>query len=99
MNYVALFISGALLCNCIPHLSAGLQGSPFPTPFATPRGVGNSSPLVNFFWGTFNLVVGLAIASRFGITFGPNLDCLALAVGFIALGAYLSCHFGEVRRD
>lgn len=51
MKFVAFFLAGALLCNGIPHLSSGLTGSPFPTPFAKPRGVGASPPLVNFFWG------------------------------------------------
>jgi len=61
MNYVAVFFAGAILCNCIPHLTAGLQGVPFPTPFARPRGVGTSSPFANFLWGAFNLGAGLAI--------------------------------------
>ena len=64
MNYAATFLAGAFLCNCIPHLGAGLQGIPFPTPFAKPRGIGNSSPLVNFLWGVFNLCVGLYLLSR-----------------------------------
>jgi hypothetical protein len=48
MNSVALFFAGAFLCNSIPHLTKGLQGEPFPSPFAKPPGKGNSSPLVNF---------------------------------------------------
>ena len=58
MIYVALFFAGAFLCNAVPHLVAGLQGQPFPTPFARPRGIGNSPPVVNFLWGLFNLLVG-----------------------------------------
>jgi hypothetical protein len=97
MNYIALFFAGAFLCNCIPHLCAGLQGAPFPTPFAKPRGIGNSSPFVNFLWGAFNLCVGLAILSYCRIVAGPNLDCLAFAAGALATGTYLSHHFGKVR--
>jgi hypothetical protein len=63
MEYVCHFFAGAFLCNCIPHLVAGLQGAPFPTPFAKPRGVGNSSPPVNFLWGSFNLPAGVALLS------------------------------------
>jgi hypothetical protein len=99
MNYVALFFAGAFLCNCIPHLCAGLQGAPFPTPFAKPRGIGNSSSFVNFLWGAFNVCVGLTILSRHPIVVGLNLDCLASAAGALATGAYLSRHFGNVRRD
>jgi len=42
MSYAVIFFAGAFLCNCIPHLCAGLQGMPFPTPFAKPRGIGKS---------------------------------------------------------
>jgi hypothetical protein len=97
MNYAAVFFAGALLCNCIPHLSAGLQGRPFPTPFARPRGVGNSSPLVNFLWGASNVVAGLALFSHHPFVLGTNLECLALAAGALGLGTYLSRHFGKVR--
>lgn len=97
MNYIALFFAGAFFCNCIPHLCAGLQGMPFPTPFAKPRGIGNSSPFVNFIWGAFNFGIGLFILSRHPVLTGLNLDCLALAAGALALGTYLSRHFGKVR--
>jgi hypothetical protein len=97
MHYLALFFAGAFLCNCIPHLAAGLQGQPFPTPFAKPRGIGNSSPFLNFLWGVFNAAVGLALLSRASVSLGPNVDCLAIAAGVLALGSYLSLHFGKVR--
>jgi hypothetical protein len=99
MDYAALFFAGAFLCNSIPHLCAGLQGAPFPTPFARPRGVGNSPPLVNFLWGALNLAVGIFILSRHPVAIGPNYDVLALAVGVLTLGTYLSLHFGRVRSN
>ncbi len=55
MQIIALVFAGAFLCNCVPHLCAGLTGQKFPTPLARPRGVGLSPPLVNFVWGAFNL--------------------------------------------
>ena len=97
MNDIALFFAGAFLCNCIPHLSAGLQGVPFPTPFAKPRGVGNSSPLLNFLWGAGNLVAGLALLASHPIVVGANQDCLAIAAGALVIGTYMSRHFGKVR--
>jgi hypothetical protein len=97
MRLVALFFVGALLCNCIPHLVAGLQGSKFPTPFAKPRGVGESSPLVNFIWGLANLLTGLTIFVRRPIQLGANFQCLALAAGALLLGIYLSQRFARVR--
>ncbi|MGV1794800.1 hypothetical protein [Rhizobium sp. A37_96] len=97
MAYIASFFAGAFLCNCLPHLTAGLQGTPFPTPFAKPRGVGNSSPLVNFLWGGFNLAVSLALGKIAGVELGVNGTCIAAAAGALVLGTYLSLHFGKVR--
>ncbi len=97
MSYVALFFAGAFLCNCIPHLTAGLQGTRFPTPFAKPRGIGNSTPLINFLWGAFNLAVGIVLLSRHPIVVGLNPECLAIAAGTLVIGSYLSRHFGWVR--
>ncbi|TXI08684.1 MAG: hypothetical protein E6Q76_06875 [Rhizobium sp.] len=97
MTYLASFFAGAFLCNCLPHLVAGLQGMPFPTPFATPRGVGNSSPFLNFLWGCFNLAVGLALGKTAGIEFEADFKWVAAAAGVLALGSYLSLHFGKVR--
>jgi hypothetical protein len=98
MNYVAFFFAGALLCNCIPHLTAGLQGIPFPTPFAKPRGIGNSSPLLNVLWGGLNVAAGLALLVRHPTVLGANLNCLAIAAGALSLGIYISRHFGRVRQ-
>lgn len=98
MNYVALFFAGAFLCNCIPHLTAGLQGVPFPTPFGRPLGIGNSSPFVNFLWGAFNVSAGLTILSYHRFAVGPNFDCLAFIVGALLVGTFLSRYFGMVRK-
>jgi hypothetical protein len=97
MNDLIILFAGALLCNSIPHLAAGLRGEPFPTPFATPRGVGHSSPSVNFYWGAGNLFVGFFLLWRRLETAEFNGGLVALVVGFVASGAYLSRHFGRVR--
>lgn len=97
MNDIAAFFAGAFLCNGIPHLVCGLQGSPFPTPFARPRGIGDSPPLVNFLWGLFNLLLGLALLAAFPLSIGLNLPFVACLLGALALGTYLSRHFGAVR--
>ncbi len=97
MLYVVLFFAGAFLCNCIPHLAAGLMGEPFPTPFASPAGVGDSPPLVNFFWGAANVVVGLALATHHAWTVGLNLETLAFGLGALVCGGFLAHHFGAVR--
>jgi hypothetical protein len=98
MNYVVMFFAGIFLCNSIPHLVCGLRGESFPTPFAKPRGVGLSSPLLNFFWGCFNLVVGISLFSTRPVVadFYPTL--IALMLGALAIGTYLSLHFAKVQR-
>ena len=98
MNYIALFFAGVFLCNSLPHLCSGLCGAPFPTPFAKPRGVGDSSPLVNFLWGIANLLAGLALLGRHPVALTPNLDMAALLCGVLLLGTHCSIHFGNVRR-
>ena len=97
MNYLSHFFVGAFLCNCIPHLACGLQGLSFPTPFAKPRGIGYSSPLVNFFWGFFNLLAGLALLTAFPVHIGLNPEFITMLAGAIALGIYISTHFAKVR--
>ena len=99
MNYVAMFFAGAFLCNCIPHLNCGLRGAPFPTPFAKPRGIGDSSPLINLLWGFFNFLVGLALLSSHPVTIEFNFSFIALLAGALAMGIYLSLHFGKVQTD
>lgn len=99
MHYITLFFAGAFLCNCIPHLVAGLQGRPFPTPFAKPRGVGDSSPLVNFLWGALNLLIALVRLVRHPVTLGANFECVALALGALVIGVYLARHFGRVQQQ
>jgi hypothetical protein len=98
MMYLALFFAGAFLCNGIPHLVAGLQGAPFPTPFARPRGVGNSPPVVNFLWGLFNLLVGGWLWSLYPVRPGPFPGFVVLVLGALVLGLYLAWHFGKVRK-
>ncbi|MGH9640463.1 MAG: hypothetical protein ACRD3Y_10405, partial [Bryobacteraceae bacterium] len=55
---VAYFFGGAFLVNAIPHFVNGVSGRSFPTPFASPPGKGQSSPMVNVLWGTANAVAG-----------------------------------------
>jgi len=37
------------------------------------------------------------LLSRNPFVFGFNVECLAIAAGVLALGSYLSRHFGKVR--
>jgi len=47
LHLLAMLFSGAFLGNSIPHLTAGLRGERFPSPFASPPGKGKSSSVVN----------------------------------------------------
>ena len=96
MSYLLFVVAGLFLCNCIPHLAAGLRGEPFPTPFAKPPGRGNSPPVVNVLWGALNLFAGVALLRRgMGLSIGPEL--LAAAAAFLLAGLFLARHFGRVR--
>ncbi len=96
---LAHFGAGAFLVNGIPHLVSGLQGGQFPTPFAKPRGVGNSTARTNVLWGGFNAVVGCLLlhASPFELGFNPRSG--TFLVGALVMGVYLATHFGKVMRD
>ena len=98
MNYLAAFFAGAFFCNALPHLLSGVQGEPFPSPFSKPPGVGDSPPLVNFLWGSFNLLVAIALLVWHPIDLGFNVECAVFIGGFLLMGIGLAHHFGKVRQ-
>src|SRR6476620_4222344 len=65
-HLVAYFFGGAFLANALPHLSSGVTGRPFPSPFASPPFRGLSSPTVNVAWGLFNLCVAYLLLVQVG---------------------------------
>jgi hypothetical protein len=99
MSFAVSFFAGAFLCNAVPHVTAGLRGEVFPSPFSAPHGKGPSSPLVNFLWGMLNALIGLTLLIRDPVTPGFNLDSAALLVGVLVMGVFASLHFGRVRRE
>jgi len=98
-GYPSVFLAGMFLCNAIPHAVAAVQGHPFPTPFAKPPGVGDSSPGVNFLWGFANLVIGSLLLSSVPVAVGFNAHFLTMLLGVFVIGIFLSLHFGKVRRN
>lgn len=82
-------IAGALLCNAIPHLTAGLRGEAFPSPFTKPRGIAPSPPELNVFWGSLNLFVGLALFQ--------HRIWLGFIIGFVGAGYFLAKNFTRFR--
>lgn len=97
LHYIACFFAGLFLCNGIPHLTCGLRGEPFPSPFSKPRGIGHSSALVNFLWGTLNLAAGIILLLITSFALGWNLDSAVFAIAFVLMGIPSSRHFERVR--
>jgi hypothetical protein len=97
LAFIANLVAGVFLCNCIPHLCAGLRGEPFPSPFAHPPGKGKSTAVTNTLWGSFNLLVGLLLLDYAPFNFGLNVQTLLFFVGFVGIGVPMSKHFASVR--
>jgi hypothetical protein len=92
------FVSGLPLANGVPHFVQDVSGHRFQSPFASPHGVGESSPLVNALWGFANL------ALRFILLWLFRPQAPEAAVGWILIGSGVmlaavlpSIHFGRVR--
>ena len=88
IDYFSYFWGGAFLGNSIPHLVAGLMGSPFQSPFAKPPGEGLSSSTVNSIWGFFNLVMAYLLTVRVGafdLHSTPDVCAFGLGMGLMSL--------------
>ncbi len=95
--YVAYFFGGAFLINAVPHFVSGVTGHPFPTPFASPPGQGESPAMVNVLWGTFNFVVAYLLIGRVGdFQLGRTRDVLVVGLGGFLIALMLSVAFGRV---
>ena len=96
--YFLQFVSGLLLANGVPHFVQGISGHRFQTPFATPRGVGESSPVVNVLWGFGNLALGFAFLWSFWPKGAEVVwEWVAVGLGVLAMAVFLAWHFGRVR--
>jgi hypothetical protein len=96
--YVLQFVSGLFLANGVPHFVQGISGHPFQSPFASPPGVGESSPIVNVLWGFANLAVGFVVLwSFFPKGADVELEWIAVGLGVLAMAIMLARHFGRVR--
>ena len=95
--YVAYFFAGSFLANAVPHFTNGISGRPFPSPFASPPGQGESGAVVNVLWGTFNLAVGYVLLSRVGpLDLRQPVQVLAFAAGWLLTGLMLANAFGAL---
>ena len=98
--YLTRFIAGLSLANGVPHFVSGISGRRFQSPFSSPPGVGESSPLVNVVWGIANFVIGyVLIYAVEDFNFGLTLDALMVGLGALVTSAGLAIHFGRVRGE
>jgi hypothetical protein len=95
-NNLAIFIGGAFLANCLPHLMNGISGRPFQSPFASPPGKGLSSPTVNVLWGLFNLLLAYLLAIDLGkFALQNSLQAVLLGAGFLLISLLAARQFGQ----
>ena len=96
--FLLQFVTGLFLANGVPHFVQGISGAGFQTPFASPPGVGESSPVVNVLWGFLNLVVGFALLFEFAPK-GADvvLEWVFVGLGALVMALFCAWHFGRVR--
>jgi|GEM_PF-1786716 len=95
---VAHAAGAALLVNAVPHTVHGLSGEPFPSPFADPPGVGDSTPAENVVWGGLNAVAGGALLLGVGrFRPGANLGTAVTVAAGLAAAFGISRYFAAVR--
>lgn len=86
---------GAFLVNAVPHMANGMSGRSFPSPFATPPGVGLSSPEENVTWALLNLCVAYVLLVQVGDLRPRRLGhVLAPAVGMATSALLIAGYFG-----
>jgi len=96
--YVLQFVAGLFLANGVPHFVQGISGHWFQSPFASPPGIGESSPVVNVLWGFLNLVIGFALL----FAFAPKgsdviIEWACVGLGALLISLFCARHFGRVR--
>jgi hypothetical protein len=96
-HFVAWFFGGVFLTNAIPHLVSGVSGTPLQTPFASPPGVGLSSPTVNVLWGFFNLMIGYVLVVRVGqFDLKRTTHVVVIGLGILAMALLLAHQLGKL---
>jgi hypothetical protein len=94
--YLAYFVGGMFLANAVPHFVNGVSGRPFPSPFASPPGRGESRPIVNVTWGTFNAAVGYVLVWRVGdFRLASGREVLIVGLGGFVFALMLGHHFAR----
>jgi hypothetical protein len=95
-HYVSYFFAGAFLANAVPHVTNGISGRPFQSPFAKPPGQGLSSSTINVAWGFFNLAVAYLLVCRVGsFSLLNTAHVLTLGAGLLFVSIMLARSFGR----
>jgi hypothetical protein len=99
-SIVGVFFGAVFAMNAVPHSIAGVQGRAFPSPFASPPGVGMSPPWLNVIWGTLNaLVAWLLLCPVAGFDPARGAHLIAAGFGAFMMEIFLSSHFGRVMKE
>jgi len=95
--YLAHFGAGLFLANGVPHFVNGISGKRFQTPFASPPGVGKSSPPANVIWGTINFIIAYVLIFVVGTSVAAfSLNALLFGLGGFVAAIGLAWHFGRL---
>ena len=95
-HYVAYFLGGAFLANALPHLSNGISGHAFQSPFASPPGEGLSSSSVNVLWGLLNLAIAYLFVVRVGsFDLRKTRHVIVFGAGILLMSLMLARAFGR----
>ena len=98
MIYIAYILSAFCLVNGIPHFVQGVCGHRFQSPFASPPGVGESSPLINVLWGAFNFLVSYLLLAYAGFfVVGQNIATYVFLSAVFVSSIVLAVVFGRIR--
>jgi hypothetical protein len=95
-HYLALFFAGVFLANSVPHFVQGISGRSFPTPFASPPGQGESPPVINVLWGSFNLIVGYVLCRAGRLNIARTRDAAIVGAGAVFMAVMLANAFGQL---
>lgn len=98
MTYLAYIIAAFCLANGLPHFLKGICGESFQSPFASPPGVGESSPVINVFWALANFALAALLVGCAGF-FSPGLNTptYIFVTGFCLAAVILAIVFGRIR--
>ncbi|MGV3624122.1 MAG: hypothetical protein ACO1OB_25115 [Archangium sp.] len=96
LHLLAWLFGAVFFTNAVPHFVAGVSGSPFQSPFATPPGQGLSSSTLNVVWGVTNLVIAWALLRVGSLELKKPVHFAPILVGTLLMGLFLARHFGPL---